>query len=186
MKCPYCGSLEIVWDNRTGAVVCTRCGSVLDNIYDYDASNFMHSDLSELMPSYSAAIARRRKDKLHKISQPRQSMYCYAEIETSEKLKQHGYEHRININIEELLRNEAVYIAFDKLSRLNMPSSQLERAIIAYYLVFGYNDTLKKLGGNIFSRLFLDKILKKIDKKLLLSIKVYVDKVTEGMTTTTL
>ena len=32
MKCPYCGSENLVW--REGQVVCSSCGSVIDRIYD--------------------------------------------------------------------------------------------------------------------------------------------------------
>jgi len=33
MKCPYCGSTEIIWDSKGGNVVCANCGSVLDRVY---------------------------------------------------------------------------------------------------------------------------------------------------------
>ncbi|BFH73357.1 TFIIB-type zinc ribbon-containing protein [Sulfurisphaera javensis] len=36
MKCPYCGSENLVWDYKNGNLVCTECGSVLDKIYSYD------------------------------------------------------------------------------------------------------------------------------------------------------
>jgi uncharacterized Zn finger protein (UPF0148 family) len=33
MKCPYCGSEELVWDYKNGAVVCSSCGCIVDTIY---------------------------------------------------------------------------------------------------------------------------------------------------------
>jgi hypothetical protein len=32
MRCPYCGSEELVWDYRSGFVVCPYCGCVADSI----------------------------------------------------------------------------------------------------------------------------------------------------------
>jgi len=34
MKCQCCGSEELVWDYKNGAVVCSSCGCVADIIYD--------------------------------------------------------------------------------------------------------------------------------------------------------
>ena len=33
MKCPYCGSKNIIWNEESGEVVCANCGAVLDRIY---------------------------------------------------------------------------------------------------------------------------------------------------------
>ncbi len=33
MRCPWCGSTELVWDSDRGDVICVRCGSVVDRIY---------------------------------------------------------------------------------------------------------------------------------------------------------
>jgi uncharacterized Zn finger protein (UPF0148 family) len=33
MRCPYCGSEELVWDYKNGAVVCSSCGCIVDTIY---------------------------------------------------------------------------------------------------------------------------------------------------------
>jgi len=33
MKCPACLSSEILWDMKTGSIVCTNCGLVIDEIY---------------------------------------------------------------------------------------------------------------------------------------------------------
>ncbi len=33
MRCPYCGSNDIVWDYVRGDVVCASCGTVLERIY---------------------------------------------------------------------------------------------------------------------------------------------------------
>mgnify|MGYP001772548240 CR=1 FL=1 len=37
MRCPYCGSENIVWDNSTGDIICASCGTVLDKIYNSEA-----------------------------------------------------------------------------------------------------------------------------------------------------
>ncbi len=33
MRCPYCGSNDIVWDYVRGDVICASCGTVLERIY---------------------------------------------------------------------------------------------------------------------------------------------------------
>jgi transcription initiation factor TFIIIB Brf1 subunit/transcription initiation factor TFIIB len=33
MRCPCCGSEELVWDYKNGAVVCSSCGCIVDIIY---------------------------------------------------------------------------------------------------------------------------------------------------------
>ncbi len=33
MRCPWCGSTELVWDSERGDVICVKCGSVVDRIY---------------------------------------------------------------------------------------------------------------------------------------------------------
>jgi len=34
MQCPYCGG-QLVWDYRSGEVICSSCGVVVERIYDY-------------------------------------------------------------------------------------------------------------------------------------------------------
>ncbi len=34
-KCPECGSTSILWDYKNGIIVCSNCGLVIDNVYDY-------------------------------------------------------------------------------------------------------------------------------------------------------
>ncbi|WP_338600046.1 TFIIB-type zinc ribbon-containing protein [Sulfolobus tengchongensis] len=36
MECPICGSAEIIWNDKDGEVVCSKCGTVIDNIYYYN------------------------------------------------------------------------------------------------------------------------------------------------------
>ncbi len=44
IACPYCGSLETIWDYKNGYVVCSRCGYVLDKIYDMHAVRHYYDD----------------------------------------------------------------------------------------------------------------------------------------------
>ena len=189
MLCPYCGSHNVVWDYSKGTIVCAECGSVLDSIYEYDATNFSHSSLSELLPSYSAILSRKKK-----INMSKESVYLkeknfhieYEEVIDTGKLTESEKKNRTNMsiqeyNIEDFLPNELVYIAFDKISRLGILGTQLEKAVLAYYLVFGYEDTLRKLGGDKKARDFINKILRKMGKSTIMSIKVYLDNMLENM-----
>ena len=189
MLCPYCGSHNVVWDYSKGTIVCAECGSVLDSIYEYDATNFTHSSLSELLPSYSAILSRKKKTDISKeITYFKEKNFHveYEEvIDTGESIKIEK-KSRINLslhlyNVEDFLPNELVYIAFDKISRLGILGTQLEKAVLAYYLVFGYEDTLRKLGGDKKARDFINKILRKMSKDTIMSIKVYLDNMLENM-----
>jgi len=53
MKCWYCGSEDVVWDYRTGSVVCRNCGLVLDVIFD-DSSKFVEDGVAVLRRMGSA------------------------------------------------------------------------------------------------------------------------------------
>ena len=183
MKCPYCGSSNLIWDSNSGNVVCADCGSVLDTIYDYDASNFLHSDLSELLPSYSAILLRRRKSLKQRIESPAELKYnmLFDEIKSTPDRNVARNGNKIMVNIEDLLKDELAYIAFDKITSLGILNAQLERAVLAHYLVFGYERTVKKLGGNPKAKSFLNRILKKVSKKTLILIRLYLDKKIENL-----
>jgi len=47
MKCWYCGSEDVVWDYRTGSVVCRNCGLVLDMIFDA-STGFVEDEVAVL------------------------------------------------------------------------------------------------------------------------------------------
>ena len=36
LRCPFCGSENLIWDFATGSIICTSCGSVIDVIYEYE------------------------------------------------------------------------------------------------------------------------------------------------------
>lgn len=191
MRCPYCGSRNVVWDYSTGSIVCAECGSVLDSIYEYDAANFTHSGLSELLPTYSAILSRKKKvyiDKENIYFKEKNFHIEYEEISETEGTTEGNKKKRTNsplnaFSVEDFLPNELVYIAFDKISRLGILATQLEKAVLAYYLVFGYESTLRKLGGDRRARDFIDKILKKLRKNVIMSIKVYLDNMSENTVT---
>ena len=182
MKCPYCGSSNLVWDGNTGTIVCANCGSVLDVIYEYDASNFTHSDLSELLPSYSAILLKRRKGSQQKVESYDKLKYqmSFDEVTLTPERNKARELNRTKYSVEEFLKDELTYIAFDKLTSLGILSAQLERAILAYYLVFGYEKTIRKLGGDSNAKFFLNKILRKVSKKTLILIRLYLDKKIEN------
>ncbi len=48
MRCPYCGSLEVMWDYERGDVICTACGTVIEKIYVTNPSPRMNEDLETL------------------------------------------------------------------------------------------------------------------------------------------
>ncbi|MBP1358267.1 MAG: TFIIB-type zinc ribbon-containing protein, partial [Sulfolobus sp.] len=65
MKCPYCHGNEIVWDYKTGDLVCTSCGSVIDKIYSYE-NNVSNEDIM-IIPKYVYTDFYRKIEKYKKI-----------------------------------------------------------------------------------------------------------------------
>jgi len=73
MKCPCCGSEELVWDFATGSVVCTHCGCVVDAILVYGSSDFEEAPSrrryrdAERLYSFERALTRRRAKEAEKV-----------------------------------------------------------------------------------------------------------------------
>ncbi|AOL16152.1 hypothetical protein BFU36_04835 [Sulfolobus sp. A20] len=40
VACPICGSIELIWNENQGEVVCSSCGTVLDKIYYFNQEFF--------------------------------------------------------------------------------------------------------------------------------------------------
>ncbi len=40
LSCPICGSVELIWNESQGEVVCGSCGTVLDKIYHFNQEFF--------------------------------------------------------------------------------------------------------------------------------------------------
>jgi len=76
MRCPYCGSTNIIWDEERGEIVCMDCGSVIDRIYvsrdDYRVDDFKPSS-----PKGSVRLSRTTKEFLKLLDK----------VKTSKKLK---------------------------------------------------------------------------------------------------
>ncbi|HDD25809.1 MAG TPA: TFIIB-type zinc ribbon-containing protein [Acidilobales archaeon] len=60
MKCPECGSVELVWDYKGGCVVCSACGLVIDSIYVNQVNGFRDEGLE------NARMKAKEKVKTHK------------------------------------------------------------------------------------------------------------------------
>jgi len=73
MRCPCCGSEELVWDFARGSVVCTRCGCVVDAILVYGSSGFEEASSqrryrdAERFYSFERALTRRRAKEAEKV-----------------------------------------------------------------------------------------------------------------------
>ncbi|AWR97242.1 hypothetical protein DFR86_06505 [Acidianus sulfidivorans JP7] len=39
MQCPYCGSTNLIWDEKNGCIVCRDCATIIDSLYDFDQYN---------------------------------------------------------------------------------------------------------------------------------------------------
>jgi len=69
MKCTYCGSNELVWRYEEGYIVCSKCGTVLDRIYDYNIGSPLlqsesNTDRLSIHRIHEDYIMRSRRTKL--------------------------------------------------------------------------------------------------------------------------
>jgi len=73
MRCPCCGSEDLVWDFATGSVVCTHCGCVVDVILVYSSSGFEEAPSrrryrdAERLYSFERALTRKRAKEAEKV-----------------------------------------------------------------------------------------------------------------------
>jgi len=63
LRCPFCGSENLIWDFATGAIICASCGSVIDVIYEAEPP---YHRLSYKKASVAEAVLYREKTRLSK------------------------------------------------------------------------------------------------------------------------
>jgi len=162
MKCPYCGSSEIVWDYKTGDMVCSKCASVIDKIY-YD-NLYETSDDVVITPKYAYYNFFKKLERLN---------------EYKEKIKKNKRKLRKTIiyngsSIKEsslntmkiLENNERLLILYDIMDTLPQFRSKNSKYKLAVGIYLLDKKEFNKLKRNLnISDKYMKKILSKLKVK---------------------
>ncbi len=152
MRCPYCGSDNIVWDYVRGDVICASCGTVLERIYvtEYRRAN------QELMQepvktrtykrygrSGRVTLTKYTSEYLKLISKVKKSKRLKNIIIDSEQLRKYveGEGPPVKIfkrnpqNVQTLLKDPKVKLVLEIMLRFPRLSSRTDRAKVALALM---------------------------------------------------
>lgn len=124
MKCPYCGSNNIIWDDKNGEIICASCGSVLDKIYYgeiYDESDPQVTLPKSAFPEFYKKV-KRTKTWRRPVMRRRVVLY------------NGGYIRELSLNAVKLIENnEKFLILYDIIDRL----PQFRTRDVRYKLAIG-------------------------------------------------
>ena len=162
MKCPYCGSSEIIWDYKTGDLICSKCASVIDRIYYADLSET--SDDIVLIHKYAYYDFFRKleryneyKNKIEKLEKKSRKMVMYNGSLIKES----------SLNAMKILENnEKLLILYDIMDSLPQFKSKNSMYKLAIGLYLFDKKEFYKLRRNLnISDKYFKKILSKLKVK---------------------
>lgn len=159
MKCPYCGSLELVWDDKSGDVVCANCGSVIDKVY-YLGGLFYNDD--ETIPITVGlnvpTSVKKYKEQLRLIKRKRKrEMVIYNGSFIKES----------NLNVMKLIENnERLLIIYDIIDSLTVFKTRNPKYKLAIGIYLYNRSEFEKLKKSLnISERYMKKILAKLKAK---------------------
>lgn len=167
MKCPYCGSDKVIWDYANGCLVCSECGSVIDQIYSsetyYDIEdentlipNFLYSDLAKKIENADKFQKELSNDNLRKFI-----IYNGSIVRES------------SLNSLKLIENnEKLLLLYDIVDSLPKFKSKSIKYKLALALYFYDKKEFEKISKNLnISDKYMKKIISKINTKTRLKIQ---------------
>lgn len=168
MSCPYCGSNNLIWDVKSGTVVCMECASVVDVIYD--DKEFSSTDIIiDLNKITINDVTRKFLVDLNKI-QKTKTKYKINNSNTSKYISEDGI-----LALEFLKMDPKVEKIYNSLTEKGFFSGKKlkTRVAISFYLA-GYrgkriNNILAKLRIN---HKYFKKLIYKLPKELKYKIEV--------------
>lgn len=169
MKCPYCGSENLVWDYEHGNIVCSECGSVIDQIY----SDFEFIDNEPVVTSLSYYIDFKKKlDTYNRLKQ------LEDKIKKSKLVIYNGSNVKeTSLNALKLIENnEKLLILYDVIDNIPMFRSKSIKYKLALALYFYDKKNFEKYVKNLnISPKYMSKLLSKIKIKDKIRIKELID-----------
>ena len=189
MKCPYCGSTNLVWDYQRGEVICTYCASVIDKIYvstkPHGEWGEEHRRSSSCTSDYVPKLKKATKDYLkiletmssrnrNDITIDTKAFWEYQKTGRRVKL----LKRRVNIKYSSDL---SVRIAMDVLRKYPKLSSRTDRAKIAIALLAIALVKGAKLNTALITReVGLSKVHIKRLEKLVLKERAFIKELKEA------
>jgi len=159
MKCPYCGSSEIIWDYKTGDMVCSTCASVIDKIY-YDNLCEASDDLV-VTPKYAYYDFFKKLERLNKYKEKNKKKIRKMIMYNGSSIKESSLSAmKIVENNERLL---ILYDIMDTLPKFRSKNSKYKLAVGIYLLDKKEFDKLRR-NLNISDK-YMKKILSKLKVK---------------------
>ncbi len=186
MRCPYCGSQNLVWDYQRGEVVCTCCGTVVERIYVNASIHSEHyveiqqrnSRINGLVPKLRKAT----KDYLRILESIRNKKDVVIDVNAFWEYQKTG--RRVKLLKKkfstELVNDSAIRIAMDVLKKYPKLSARTDRAkiaiaVLAISLVKG-----TKLNTSLLTKkVGLSKVHVKRLEKLVLKEKAFINELKE-------
>jgi len=180
LTCPYCGSTNLV-QNPFGELVCASCGSVIDRTYSWDVTDYYRTSGLTLVITPKKLEYHMKKIQKESTNSHRKYEIEYVDLECLEKTQKNSIKSELEpfiqkININELISDERSLIAYDLVSRSGTLRTDLDRAIMALVIANGKEKTLKKLGKNWYIEHYVNRVIKKVNSKKLLKLKILFDK----------
>jgi len=151
MKCPYCGSRNIVWDYARGDVICASCGSVLEKIYVIEqptSKEFMQGALKDdcyrgRRNNKRVTVTKYTSEYLKLMNKVKRSKRLRSVVIDSEQLRKYvdGEGPPVKIfkrnpqDVQALLRDPKVKLVLEIMLRFPRLSSRTDRAKVALALI---------------------------------------------------
>ncbi len=151
MRCPYCGSNDIVWDYVRGDVICASCGTVLERIYvtEQHISQELVQEPVKIRThkrygKYGrVTLTKYTSEYLKLMDKVRRSKRLKNIVIDSEQLRRYveGEGPPVKIfkrnpqNVEELLKDPKVKLVLEVMLRFPRLSSRTDRAKVALALM---------------------------------------------------
>jgi len=187
LRCPYCGSSDLIWDYQRGEVVCARCASVIERIY---VNTISHSEYDTEVRQKNLRIGepapklrKATKDYLKILESIKNKNDVVIDVNAFWEYQKTGrrvklLKRRLNT---ELLNDYAVRVAMDVLRKYPKLSARTDRAKIAIALLAISLVKGTKLNMALLTKkVGLSKVHIKRLEKLVLKEKAFIDELREA------
>ena len=151
VKCPYCGSSNLIWDNKSGDIICAVCGSVIDKIYCESA------DIEEEIVIASSEVFKKHREQLKKIKETREKKMV---IYNGSLIKESS------LNAMKLIENnEKLLIIYDIIDNSTLKTRNIKYKLAIGLYLYDRNEFEKVEKSLGISEKYMKKILLRLKAK---------------------
>jgi len=175
MKCPNCGFDELIWDTKSGSVVCPNCGLVIDQIYEDSVVNVDEDIITgSYKPGHYLTLNKKETEILRNIitknlkskSSSKKAIYYNGNIINSDSLNA----------IKFLENNELLLIIFDIVNNIPKLASKHLKYKVGISIYFTNKELFNKVYKNLNINIrYFNRILSELNavEKMTLKEKIY-------------